>query len=134
VTASLAGWLLAVLAAGGVGLTGRRLARIRRAVAHAEHELRGPLVAIRFAVDLGLREDGLGGRQLRAIVAEMGRVELALGDLARQRHGCDPVSSVAPAPRAMKIREKLATSPRSTCPGSSATRSRLGARPRSPAA
>lgn len=93
-TASLAGWLLAVLAAGGAGLTGRRLARIRRAVAHAEHELRGPLVAIRFAVDLGLREDGLGGRQLRAIVAEMGRVELALGDLARQRHGCDPVSAV----------------------------------------
>lgn len=93
-TASLAGWLLAVLAAGGSVLTGRRLVRIRRAVAHAEHELRGPLVAIRFAVDLGLRQDGLGARQLRAIAAEMGRVELALGDLARQRHGCERLTAV----------------------------------------
>jgi len=94
VTASLAGWLMAVLAAGAGVLTGRRLARIRRAVAHAEHELRGPLVAIRLAIDLGLRQDGLGGHQLRAIAAEMGRVELALGDLARQRHGWAPLIAV----------------------------------------
>ncbi len=94
-TAALAGWLLAALAAGSSVLISRRLLRIRRAVAHAEHELRGPLVAIRFAVDLGLRQDGLDGRQLRAIAAEMGRVELALGDLARQRYGCEPLSAVS---------------------------------------
>ncbi|MDQ2896522.1 MAG: HAMP domain-containing histidine kinase [Actinomycetota bacterium] len=88
------GWLLAALATGSTVLTGRRLARTRRAAAHAEHELRGPLTAIRLAVDLGVRQDGLGARQLRAIGAETRRAELALGDLSRERHGGMPVTPV----------------------------------------
>ncbi len=93
-TASYAGWLFAALAAGSTVITGWRLVCFRRSVARVEHELRGPLAAIRFAVDLGLRQDGLGGRRLRAIGAEMHRAELALGDLARARHGDAPTIAV----------------------------------------
>lgn len=90
----LAGWLLAAASAGSLVVSRRALVRIRRAVAQAEHELRGPLAAVQFAVDLGLRQDGLDGRRLGAIAAEMRRTELALGDLAREREGCAPLTAV----------------------------------------
>ncbi|MDQ6730379.1 MAG: HAMP domain-containing histidine kinase [Actinomycetota bacterium] len=106
-TALLVGWLLAALATGGTVLTGRRLARTRRAAAHAEHELRGPLTAIRLAVDLGVREDGLGARQLRAIGAETRRAELALGDLSRERHGGMPVTAVTEVDFQQVVRDSV---------------------------
>ena len=94
-TALLTGWLPAGLAAGAGGLALRRLRWTRRAVSCAEHELRGPLAAVLLAIDLGLRDGGLGAAQLSVVRAELRRAERALGDLARARHGLAPVTAAS---------------------------------------
>ena len=93
-TAALIGWLPAGLAAGAGGLALRRLRWTRRAVSCAEHELRGPLAAVLLAIDLGLRDGGLGAGQLSIVRAELRRAERALADLSRARHGLAPVTTM----------------------------------------
>jgi signal transduction histidine kinase len=54
-------------------------------VAHACHELRGPITAARLGLQLGARTGELSPEQLRAIDQELGRAGLALEDLTLAR-------------------------------------------------
>jgi signal transduction histidine kinase len=54
-------------------------------IAHACHELRGPITAARLGLQLGARTGELSPEQLRAIDQELGRAGLALEDLTVAR-------------------------------------------------
>jgi signal transduction histidine kinase len=54
-------------------------------IAHACHELRGPITAARLGLQLGARTGALSPEQLRAIDQELGRAGLALEDLTASR-------------------------------------------------
>lgn len=85
-----AGWTL-VLAAVAAAVHGRaRERRLRRACAVAEHELRGPLGAVRLGVEMALGRGQLCGAELRAVAGELARAECALGDLSVARDGRRP--------------------------------------------
>jgi signal transduction histidine kinase len=79
---AVAGWALAI---GGLAIA--TIARYRsfdytEAVAHACHELRGPLAAVRLGLDLALRSGQLPDERLRALDLELARAALALDDLS----------------------------------------------------
>lgn len=82
-----AGWLAALVLV-LAWWHAQRVGGVRsEAVARACHELRGPLVAARLGLDLGLRGQPLSAAQLRAIGSELGRASLALDDLAEAGSG-----------------------------------------------
>ena len=79
---SLIGW---GLAAAGLATAARihvRLARVTESIAHACHELRGPITAARLGLELGRAPRALPPTRIRAIELELGRAALALDDLA----------------------------------------------------
>lgn len=81
---AVAGWALCALLAAAL-LVCRRRGQIRLArIAEAEHELRGPLTALGFAID-ALGPDGWAGGD--ALRAELARTRCALADLAGARTG-----------------------------------------------
>lgn len=82
-TATVAGALLL--------LAWRALAALTEVVAHACHELRGPITAARLGLQLEERAGELPSARLRAIDLELGRAALALEDLTNSRDsGCAP--------------------------------------------
>ncbi|MDQ6607696.1 MAG: HAMP domain-containing histidine kinase [Actinomycetota bacterium] len=58
---------------------------IDEGIAHACHELRGPITAARLGLQLGARTGELSPERLRAIDQELGRAGLALEDLTLSR-------------------------------------------------
>jgi signal transduction histidine kinase len=84
---ALAGWVLAVGAAGAALGVRLLLGSRMEDVARACHELRGPLTAARLGLEWGLRVGGLPPARLRAIELELGRATLALADLGTADRG-----------------------------------------------
>ena len=81
---ALAGWAAAVVTL-IAAFAGRRRCQARFArIAEAEHELRGPLTALGFAID-GLGKNGHVGPD--ALRAELGRARCAVADLTAARTG-----------------------------------------------
>jgi len=96
VSAALAGWLVALLVAAVAVRADRRRARL---VAHALHEVRGPLTAARLAVATAERDRRPGA--LRTIDRELARAGDLLADLAaapggRRRPDATDAVDVAP--------------------------------------
>ena len=73
-----AGWLVALVTALGARTW---MARQRELVSHACHELRGPITAVRLAVELGLSSGGLSSDRLHAVELELDCAALAVEDL-----------------------------------------------------
>ncbi len=84
--ALLGGWVSAGVAGGLALLARRALHSLTETVAHACHELRGPLAAARLGLHLGTRPAELSPSRLRAIDLELGRASLALQDLSDARN------------------------------------------------
>jgi signal transduction histidine kinase len=84
-TLGFVGWLVAVAGVAAAGIAHVRLARHLEAVARASHELRGPLTAVRLALELAARLRQLPRDRLRAIELELGRATIALEDLGAAR-------------------------------------------------
>lgn len=93
-----AGWAVAAVAAALATGVRLRLGRLRRAVAVTEHELRGPLAAVRLGVELALGRGRMGAADLRATATELARTEPALLDLTIARTGRSPGSARRRAP------------------------------------
>ncbi len=83
----LVGWGLAAASLGVALLFHVRLSRTTGAVAHACHELRGPITAARLGLELGSAIRQLRPDRIRAIEVELGRAALALDDLGAVRIG-----------------------------------------------
>jgi signal transduction histidine kinase len=83
--ATLAGWLLAVVAGLSLAVVRRALGARTEMVARACHELRGPLTAVRLGLALSTRAGSMAPAHLRAIDLELDRAALALDDLAALR-------------------------------------------------
>ena len=82
---ALTGWVLALVATAATALAGVALLSRAHAVARASHELRGPLTAVRLGMELGLRSGVLAPERIRAVMLELDRATLALGDLSAHR-------------------------------------------------
>ena len=95
---SAAGWLLAlVLALALVAMERRRRAHAEL-VAHACHELRGPLTAAGLALYAAGRSAQLPMRRVAAVDLQLRRAELALTDLSLApggRRACDRARTIA---------------------------------------
>jgi signal transduction histidine kinase len=85
---ALAGWVVAGLAAGLAAHRRWQLSRRLESIAHACHEVRGPLAAARLAVSLGEKVGGLSPPRLQALDREFERAARAMEDLEAARHGC----------------------------------------------
>ena len=107
-----AGWTLAGVALSAALHRRARELRLRRACAVAEHELRGPLAAVRLGLELALRRGQLGRADLRAVAGELSRAECALDDLSGARAGRRP----GVASSAVDLSELLADSVRAWRP------------------
>jgi signal transduction histidine kinase len=83
--ALLGGWLIAAVTGALAWSSWRALTALTDSVAHACHELRGPITAARLGLHLGDRAGELSSASLRAIDLELGRASLALDDLTYSR-------------------------------------------------
>lgn len=81
-TLLLSGWGMAATGWAAAALARRRWRRQLEAVARASHELRGPLTAVRLALEPAFRAWRLSPTRIRAIELELARAALALEDLA----------------------------------------------------
>jgi len=79
------GWAAASVATGAVLAMWRMRAARLEAIAHACHELRGPLTAARLGLGLGSDPGELTPARLRAVDLELARASLALDDLELAR-------------------------------------------------
>jgi signal transduction histidine kinase len=83
--ATLAGWLLALVAGLSLVVARRALGARAEMVARACHEVRGPLTAVRLGLALSTHAGVMAPARLRAIDLELDRAALALEDLAALR-------------------------------------------------
>jgi signal transduction histidine kinase len=96
VTATLlvVSWAMAAAGWGVAAVSRRRSTRQLEAAARASHELRGPLTAVRLALESAFRAWRLPQARLRAIDLELARAALALEDLAAVGQRPAPASPV----------------------------------------
>ncbi len=76
-------------------------------IAHACHELRGPITAARLGLQLGARTGELSSEQLRAIDQELGRAGLALEDLDLARRRAPRLPSFEPVDVGALLRDSV---------------------------
>jgi signal transduction histidine kinase len=91
--ATLAGWLLALVAGLSLAAARRSMGARTEMVARACHEVRDPLTAVRLGLALSTRAGSMAPARLRAIDLELDRAALALEDLATLRP--QPIRRVA---------------------------------------